>query len=121
MKSSHPDPSQVDQGQPSPDVITCPNCNTDISNTYEPNDYALGIPGGWYCYACEVKVREATRKRKSKSIPPSPATIQKMVDALRRARYYIENLLPNSARQSAQTVFDQIDAALDSYRREVGG
>ena len=31
----------------------CPKCNADISDSYQPDDFSVGIVGGWYCDACD--------------------------------------------------------------------
>lgn len=31
----------------------CPKCGTDISESYEPEDWSVGIRAGWYCDACD--------------------------------------------------------------------
>lgn len=35
----------------------CPKCGKDISDTYEPADFSIGIMGqGWYCDDCDIAV-----------------------------------------------------------------
>ena len=36
--------------------MNCPKCDSDISETYEPNDYECGITEGWFCEACDLAV-----------------------------------------------------------------
>lgn len=31
----------------------CPKCGQDISDSYQPDEYDVGIVGGWYCDKCE--------------------------------------------------------------------
>lgn len=44
--------------------MNCPKCNADISETYEPDDYSVGIVGGWYCEACDLGIAEWEAPRK---------------------------------------------------------
>lgn len=39
-------------------MVNCPKCDVDISDTFEPADYSVGINGGWYCDACDLGVGE---------------------------------------------------------------
>lgn len=39
-------------------MVNCPKCGADISDTYEPDDYSVGIVGGWFCDACDLPVGE---------------------------------------------------------------
>lgn len=34
----------------------CPKCEADISGSYEPEDWSVGISAGWYCDACDLGV-----------------------------------------------------------------
>jgi hypothetical protein len=34
--------------------MNCPKCDADISDSYEPEDYLVGIFAGWYCDACDL-------------------------------------------------------------------
>lgn len=34
-------------------TFECPKCKADISDTYEPADYDVGINPGWYCDTCD--------------------------------------------------------------------
>ena len=36
--------------------MNCPKCDTDISESYEPDDWSVGIHAGWYCDACDLAV-----------------------------------------------------------------
>ena len=38
--------------------MNCPKCDADISDSYEPDDWSVGINGGWYCDACDLPVSE---------------------------------------------------------------
>jgi hypothetical protein len=38
--------------------VNCPKCGADISDTYEPGDWSVGIVGGWFCDACDLGVGE---------------------------------------------------------------
>lgn len=39
--------------------INCPKCGVDISESYEPADFSVGIMGsGWYCDACDLAVED---------------------------------------------------------------
>ena len=39
-------------------MMKCPNCDDDVSDSYEPDDYSCGIVGGWYCAACDLGIGE---------------------------------------------------------------
>jgi hypothetical protein len=34
----------------------CPKCDADISESYEPDDWSVGINAGWFCDACDLAV-----------------------------------------------------------------
>lgn len=36
--------------------MNCPKCDADISDTYEPEDWSVGINAGWFCDACDLAV-----------------------------------------------------------------
>lgn len=36
--------------------MNCPKCNADISDSYESDDWSVGISAGWYCDACDLGV-----------------------------------------------------------------
>lgn len=36
--------------------MNCPKCDADISDSYEPDDWSVGIVGGYYCDACDLAV-----------------------------------------------------------------
>jgi hypothetical protein len=38
--------------------MNCPKCDTDISDSYQPDDPSVGICGGWYCDACDLGISE---------------------------------------------------------------
>ena len=39
--------------------MNCPKCDADISETYEPADFSVGIMcGGYFCDACDLAVGE---------------------------------------------------------------
>jgi hypothetical protein len=42
--------------------MDCPKCKTDITDSYEPDDWSVGIVGGWYCDACDLGVGEDERR-----------------------------------------------------------
>ncbi len=37
-------------------MINCPKCDADITESYEPTDWSVGINGGWYCDACDLAI-----------------------------------------------------------------
>ncbi len=39
-------------------TVSCPKCDADITETYEPDDPSVGITGGWYCDTCDLGVAE---------------------------------------------------------------
>lgn len=39
-------------------MVNCPKCDADISDSYEPDDWSVGIVGGWYCDECDIPVGE---------------------------------------------------------------
>lgn len=38
--------------------VHCPKCDADISDSYEPDDWSVGIVGGWYCEVCDLGVAD---------------------------------------------------------------
>lgn len=38
--------------------MNCPKCDVDISESYEPDDWSVGIVGGWFCDACDLAIGE---------------------------------------------------------------
>lgn len=56
--------------------MNCPKCDTDISESYEPDDPSVGICGGWYCDACDLGIGEHEYPREplddDMEIPPVP-------------------------------------------------
>ena len=43
--------------------VNCLKCDADISDSYEPDDFSVGIVGGWYCDGCDIGVAEHEVKR----------------------------------------------------------
>lgn len=43
-------------------TMNCPKCDVDISDSYEPDDYSVGISAGWYCDACDLPVGDDGRR-----------------------------------------------------------
>lgn len=39
----------------------CPKCGADISESYESDDWSVGIVGGWYCDACDLGISDDGR------------------------------------------------------------
>lgn len=39
--------------------MNCPKCDADVSDSYEPDDWSVGIVGGWYCDACDLGISES--------------------------------------------------------------
>jgi hypothetical protein len=36
--------------------MSCPKCAADISESYEPDDWSVGISAGWFCDACDLAI-----------------------------------------------------------------
>lgn len=36
----------------------CPKCGAEIGDSYEPDDWSVGIVGGYYCDACDLAVSD---------------------------------------------------------------
>ena len=34
----------------------CPKCDADISESYESEDWSVGIRAGWFCDACDLAI-----------------------------------------------------------------
>ena len=52
--------------------MNCPKCDADISDSYEPDDWSVGISGGWFCDACDFAVGEEERGHETDvGIPPA--------------------------------------------------
>lgn len=49
--------------------MICPKCKTDITESYEPDDWSVGIVGGYYCDACDLGVGEDTREPIEGDVP----------------------------------------------------
>lgn len=39
-------------------TINCPTCDADVTDSYEPADYSVGINPGWYCETCDLGIGE---------------------------------------------------------------
>lgn len=54
--------------------IVCRKCDADISESYEPDDWSVGIVGGWYCDACDFAIgeRDVEREPLEGDVPISP-------------------------------------------------
>lgn len=53
----------------------CPKCGADISETYEPDDWSVGVNAGWYCDACDLGVGDdggCEPMEGDVGIPPAP-------------------------------------------------
>lgn len=53
----------------------CPKCDADISDSYEPDDWSVGIAAGWYCDACDLGVGDDGYREPMEGdvgIPPAP-------------------------------------------------
>lgn len=42
--------------------MNCPKCDADISESYEPDDWSVGISAGWFCDACDLGVGDDGRR-----------------------------------------------------------
>lgn len=42
--------------------MNCPKCHADISDSYEPDDWSVGINAGWFCEACDLAVGDDGRR-----------------------------------------------------------
>lgn len=36
----------------------CPKCDDDITDSYQPDDWSVGIVGGYYCERCDIAINE---------------------------------------------------------------
>lgn len=58
-------------------TMHCPKCDADISESYEPDDWSVGISEGWYCDACDLAVAGHEHPREPMEgdvlIGPAPA------------------------------------------------
>lgn len=50
----------------------CPKCGADIGDTYEPDDWSVGIVGGYYCDACDLAVGDAGYEPREGDVPIGP-------------------------------------------------
>lgn len=57
--------------------MKCPKCNADISESYEPDDFSVGIVGGWYCDACDLAIGEGEvdREPREGDVPLAPTVV----------------------------------------------
>ena len=39
-------------------MVRCPKCDADVTETYEPDDWSVGIRAGYYCFSCDLGVAE---------------------------------------------------------------
>lgn len=59
-----------------PPDCACPECGADIGETYEADDWSVGISAGWYCDACDLAVGDDGNYEPIEGdvvIPPAPA------------------------------------------------
>ena len=56
--------------------MNCPKCHADISESYEPEDWSVGINAGWFCDACDLGVGDDGDRgpvgEDNVGIPPAP-------------------------------------------------
>ena len=52
----------------------CPKCDADISDSYEPDDWSVGIVGGYYCDACDFAVSDDDKEPLENDVGIPPAT-----------------------------------------------
>lgn len=53
----------------------CPKCGADISDTWQPAEWDVGISAGWFCDACNLGVGESEGYEPMDgdvAIPPAP-------------------------------------------------
>lgn len=43
--------------------MNCPKCDADVSESYEPDDWSVGVVGGWYCDVCDLGISESDHPR----------------------------------------------------------
>jgi hypothetical protein len=56
-------------------TVNCPKCDADISDSYEPDDWSVGISAGWFCDACDLGVGDDGSYEPMEGdvgIPPAP-------------------------------------------------
>ena len=54
--------------------MNCPKCDADISESYEPDDWSVGISAGWFCDACDLAVGDDGQREPMEGdvdIPPA--------------------------------------------------
>lgn len=54
-------------------MCECPKCGADISDSYEPDDWSVGIVGGYYCDACDLAVGEDDYQPMEDDVAVGPA------------------------------------------------
>lgn len=55
--------------------MNCPKCDADISESYEPDDWSVGISAGWFCDACDLGIADDGHYEPMDGdvqIPPAP-------------------------------------------------
>ena len=50
----------------------CPKCAADVSDSYEPDDWSVGIVGGWHCDACALGIAEDYPEPKDDDVTIGP-------------------------------------------------
>lgn len=54
-------------------TINCPKCDADVSDSYEPADFSVGIMGGgWYCGDCDIAINEEDYSPMDDDVPTGP-------------------------------------------------
>lgn len=54
-------------------MCECPKCGADISDSYEPDDWSVGIVGGYYCGTCDLAVGEDDHQPMEDDVAIGPA------------------------------------------------
>lgn len=52
--------------------MNCPKCDADISWSYEPDDWSVGVGAGWYCNTCDLAVDDDGRSELMEGDLPIP-------------------------------------------------